>query len=303
MFAALLTTFLFALTAVCATQAVRYFSAARANLYRLLIASVILQGWLWTYGELIEMRAILWFLTAGVLGFGVGGTCMFQAFPRIGSTLSLLVVECAAALSAAFFGWWWLDAPFSLRQGLFALLSLAGLCIGLAPYKLPHVSRGVLLAGVGFAAVASMVQGMSLVMSKQGFLIQEELGMRSDAVSAAAWRLLGGLVLALLWFVCLQMRKGERIPQDRPTGRFFPAWIVANALTGPVLGMSCMLWAISQVGNPGLVQAVVATATLFSVPLAWWLERRRPVRWYYVGACISIFGTAGLLMEATSGRL
>jgi len=246
-------------------------------------------------------RAIVLFFMAGAVGFGIGGSCMFQAFPRIGSTLSLLVVECAAALSAAFFAWWWLGAPISFLQGCFALLSLLGVIVGLAPYRLPNVKLRTLLIGVGFAALASVVQGISFTMSKQAFMVLEMSGVRGDAISAAAWRLPGGLLLAGLWWGWIKLRRCERIPEGRPQGGYFPMWVVANALAGPVLGVSCMMWAIREVGNPGLVQAVVATATLFSVPLAWWLEKRRPSRWYYLGACISIFGTAGLLLEAASG--
>ena len=58
--------------------------------------------------------------------------------------------------------------------------------------------------------------------------------------------------------------------------------MVANALAGPVFGVGCMLWAIREVGNPGVVQAVVATATLVSVPFSRRLEGRilRPNYFY-----------------------
>ena len=71
---------------------------------------------------------------------------------------------------------------------------------------------------------------------------------------------------------------------------------MGNALAGPVLGVSCMLWAIREVGNPGLVQAVVATATLITVPMARRLEGRVFGINYFVGAGLSISGIAGLLM-------
>lgn len=64
-----------------------------------------------------------------------------------------------------------------------------------------------------------------------------------------------------------------------------------------------MLWAISLVENPGLVQSVAATATLLTVPFAFFLEGARPRTSYYVGCLISLGGTAGLLMVYSSGSV
>lgn len=57
-----------------------------------------------------------------------------------------------------------------------------------------------------------------------------------------------------------------------------------------------MLWAISLVENPGLVQSVAATATLLTVPMACRLEQARPGRTYYLGCLLALAGTAGLLL-------
>ncbi|TVR48714.1 MAG: hypothetical protein EA425_13840 [Puniceicoccaceae bacterium] len=76
-----------------------------------------------------------------------------------------------------------------------------------------------------------------------------------------------------------------------------PAWVALNALFGPVLGVTCMLWAIRVVDNPGLVQAVVATSTLITIPFARALEKARPGLAYYIGCLLALSGVAGLLWE------
>jgi drug/metabolite transporter (DMT)-like permease len=68
-----------------------------------------------------------------------------------------------------------------------------------------------------------------------------------------------------------------------------------NALFGPVLGVTCLMWAISLVHNPGLVQTVAATATLLTVPAARRLEGARPGRNYYLGSLLALAGVAFLL--------
>jgi drug/metabolite transporter (DMT)-like permease len=70
--------------------------------------------------------------------------------------------------------------------------------------------------------------------------------------------------------------------------------VVLNALCGPVLGVTCLLWAVSLVGNPGLVQTVAATATLLTVPLARRLEGARPGLPYFTGCGLALGGVAGL---------
>ncbi len=300
MLPALLTTCLFALAAICATQATRVVSPSLANLLRLLIALAILK--LWTLGavdwstEGVRSR----FMLAGAIGFGAGGFCMFQAFPRIGSTLSLLVVECAAAISAAAFSWALLGAALNGAQILFAFLSISGVCWGLAPFKLPEVSKRTLLLGAGFATLASLAQGYSFTLSKQAFLLLGSEGLNGDPMVAASHRLTGGAGVALIAF-CLAtfVFKFKQKPENPLKGWKPKLWIPANALAGPVLGVSCMLWAIREVGNPGLVQAVVACATLLTVPLARKLERRTLKANYYFGACLSLIGTAGLLIVPT----
>jgi len=214
--AALLATFLFALTAVCATQSARALGGIRANGLRMLIAVVILGLWVPFSGTDTMPGVFPILVLAGGIGFGGGGLCMYQALVRIGSTLSLLVVECGAAIITSFLAWIWLGAALSRTQIFFGLLSIGGVLIGLAPYRLPKVSQATLLAGAGFAATAALAQGISWNLSKVAF-------------------------------------------------------------------------------------HQAATATLISVPLSRRLEHRSPGFNYYSGACISIIGTAGLLLITGSG--
>ena len=81
------------------------------------------------------------------------------------------------------------------------------------------------------------------------------------------------------------------IPSE--SGRAWP-WVVANGLTGPVLGVTCFQWALSTT-PAGIVQSIVATAPLVTIPLARWLEHARPRALYYAGALLAVAGVCGLL--------
>ena len=302
MIPALLTTLLFALTAVCATQAAIALGGTRANLGRLLIAVVLLGIWAHVYGAGWSGGEFGRLYLAGAIGFGLGGLCMFQAFPRIGSTLSLLVVECAAAVSSGVLAWWVLGAALTPLQVVCGLVSIGGVLIGLAPYRLPDVARPVLVTGAIFATVASIGQGISWTLTKSAFIRIQASGGAIDPLSAAYQRLLGGVTIALIAVFLVRilgrLRQGGVVAhpdRTRPTVRA-GIWVVANALAGPVFGVGCMLWAIREVGNPGVVQAVVATATLVSVPFSRRLEGKSLRPNYFYGAAMSILGTAGLLL-------
>jgi len=300
MHAAILTAFLFALTGVCAAQSSRRLGAGRANAWRLVIALAVLAAWAHTFGNGFSSGVEGWFLLAGAVGFGMGGWCMFQALRRVGSTLSLLILECAAAVVATAIGWIWLGAALSWAEMLFAGMILAGVVCGLFPGPVPTLARPVVFSGASFAVLGACFQAVSFNLSKKAFILLEQSGGQIDQLTAAYQRLVGGAAVALLLYGLghYWLRRNHRtVPApDRRTPLATPVWVLGNALFGPVLGVSCMLWAIRLVDNPGIVQAVAATATLLTVPLAWRLENARPGLRYYAGCLIALAGIALLLV-------
>lgn len=302
MIPALLTTGLFALAGICATQSAKHFGPLRANLGRLIVAVLLLGLWAHAWGGGHGGGRLGTLVLAGAIGFGAGGWCMFQAFPRLGSTLSLLVVECAAAITATLLAWTFLGAALTGPQIGLGLLILGGVIFALGPYSLPPTTRRQRLAGAGFAALAACGQGLSWTLTKWVFMDLQQAGIRLDQLTVAYQRLLGGLALAATLYLGLALAarlRGRPVP-DTPARKAAPRyllWIPANALAGPVLGVSCMLWAISLVDNPGLVQAVVATATLFTVPLAKRLEDRTFRANYFIGAAISLAAVAAMVIH------
>lgn len=303
MHAAVLTAVLFALTGVCAAQASRLLGAGRANAWRLAIALVVLGVWVHGWGPGLDGRGLPWFLTAGGIGFGMGGWCTFQALRRVGSTLTLLVVECAAAVFATTLGWLYLGAALRPAQIFFAALVLAGLVVGSIPGPIPALSRAVVRRGCMLAVTAGLLQALSLNLSRQGFNVLRQAGESLPPLAAAYQRLLGGCAVALV--ICAltrlalwKMPPATGVHSAAPNTSPLPAavWVLLNAMFGPVLGVTCMLWAVSQVANPGLVQTIAASATLMTVPFARHLEAARPTTSYFLGCLLALAGITGLLL-------
>lgn len=302
---AILTAILFALTGVCAAQSSHLLGAGRANAWRLVVALVVLGIWAHGFGPGLGGGVVAWFMLAGGIGFGLGGWCVFQALRRVGSTLTLLIVECAAAVFATLIGWIWLGAALRPVEIAFAALVLAGVMVGITPGPIPALRREAVAAGCLLATVAALCQAVSFNLSRHAFTLLKVSGESLPPLGAAYQRLLGGCLVAvglyaISWVVQRQSREPQQ-PHAQPapfpeSPLPAPVWVALNALFGPILGVTCMLWAISLVANPGLVQTVAASSTLLTVPFARRLEAARPRTSYFLGCLLALGGIAGLLL-------
>jgi drug/metabolite transporter (DMT)-like permease len=302
---AVLTAILFALTGVCAAQASSLLGAGRANAWRLVVALAVLAVWAHGFGPGLRGGALVWFMAAGGVGFGLGGWFIFQALRRVGSTLTLLIVECVAAVCALVIGWIWLGAGLRPLEIVCAALVLAGVVLGMKHRPIPDLRSAQVVAGCALAGCGAVCQAVSLNLSKHAFSLAKHAG--ADVLplgfklEAAYQRLLGGCVVALCIYALTcwpRPAAPATVSNAAPFPRSplpAPVWVGLNALLGPVLGVTCMLWAVSRVANPGLVQVIIASATLLTVPFARHLEAARPRLPYFIGCVLALGGIAGLL--------
>ena len=136
-------------------------------------------------------------------------------------------------------------------------------------------------------------------------------------LSSAFDRLIGGLAVAVLilvaaWALSRRLAwakaslkpavmtagaKGSgttdlgRVGNALPNKAWF--WVGANSLFGPILGVTCMVWAL-QTLQPGVAQSIIAVAPLIAIPFARLLEGYRPPAMYYLGAVVAVAGLVGL---------
>ena len=281
----------FALTPVFANRAAHRLGSLQANFWRLLLAAGLLGAWAHVFGRGLGGGALGWFLAGGVVGFGIGGVAMFQSLPRLGSALSTLIVQCGAAVVAAVTEYGWLGTRLGAVSIAFAVLTLGGVVIGLLPRSLPRVSPTEWKAGLAWAFLSAAGQGVAAVMSRKAFAVAAAMAETVDPGSAAYQRALGGLLVGAV-VAGLAIWRGWDAPREK--GRAWP-WVLGNALTGPVAGVTCYQWAL-RTTPAGIVQPIVAVAPLLTIPLAAWLEGARPRATYYVGAVLAVVGVSGLMV-------
>jgi drug/metabolite transporter (DMT)-like permease len=295
--AAFLTTILFSISAVSGQRTSRMLGGTEANFWRLCFAALLLAIYAHIYGAGFGGRAFWIFFVSGCIGFGFGDAALFQALPRIGSRLSVLMVLCVSAPVAALIEWLWLGTILTWREIGCGVVVLAGVAIALAPgahlEKSNHVGAGML-----FGLAAAICQALGAVLSRKAFAIAQNASENIDGITAAYQRILGGVLLTalLLWIIKsrnppLPGNAGERWRKAWP-------WVLLNGLSGPALGVSCYQWALKEAPT-GVVLPIVAMTPIVIIPFSRYVEGERPTIRSLIGGAVAVAGAVLLALART----
>ena len=301
MLAAFLTTILFSASAVCGNRTAKLLGGTEANFARLCVAAVLLAIYGHTLGGGLAGSAFWIFFVSGCIGFGIGDMALFQALPRLGSRLSVLLTLCLSAPLAALIEWRWLHTQLSMAEIVCALVILAGVAVALAPGGHVHIARHDLWWGLSFGLLASFCQALGAVLSRKGFAIAQAAGENIDGITAAYQRILGGVLLGAAVFAVVKYNlrsarpdqaaeEGEK--QGSPWRRAWPL-VLINGLAGPALGVSCYQWALKTTPT-GVVLPIVAITPIVIIPFSYYLEGERPGKRSLLGGAIAVAGAAAL---------
>ena len=300
MFAALLTTLLFSLSGLSGRRLSNHLPGSLANLVRLILAAAVVGAYAHTYGFGVGGPAFSLLFVSGCIGFGVGDLALFQAYPRIGTRRTMVLVQCLAAPIAALTEWIWLGTIPGAGQALFGAVILFGVGVALMPARDESEPSHGLLVGSVFGLLAALCQAWGAVLSRKAYAVAAAedfvISGVSGGLNAAYQRLLGGLLVSAVFVVYLKLahRPG---PAARPAN-WRRAWplVVANALCGPAFGVTCYQWALS--GAPtSIVLPIVATTPLVVMPFAHFLEGDRITLRSLLGGALAVGGVVGLTLS------
>jgi drug/metabolite transporter (DMT)-like permease len=300
MLPAFLTTILFSISAVCGRRVSRFLGGTEANLTRLVLAAVVLGVWAHGFGLGLGGAGWWFFFVSGCVGFGFGDLALFQALPRIGSRLSVLLVQCLAAPCAALTEWLWLGTTLTLPQLAGGLTILIGVAIALAPARDLGVMPKDFRIGVAYGVVGALCQGWGAVLSRKAYDITAQAGGEIDGVNAAYQRLLGGILISGVFLCWLRWRAAGKAREPSTGGavhrwRLAWPWVIVNGLAGPALGVSCYQWALSTTPT-GVVLPIVAITPLVVIPFARVMEGDQFTFRSLVGGIIAVAGVVTLTL-------
>ena len=305
---ALLTTFLFALSAVSGQRTAIHLGGLWGNFWRLLLSSLILGAIiLVAYRDSLAWPTFGWFFVSGLVGFGIGDVGLFLAYERIGSRLAILLNLCLAPVFATAIEWAWLGNALTLREIGAATIILVGVGLALRPDR-DRVRSAELQGSFKFGIVAAIVagfgQGAGAVISRKANEVEAAIGVDVNGLSEAGQRVVAGLLVAWIAALAWQRWRPARVAPsisgaDRKGVMVF--WLLMAAVTGPVIGVSCFQQALDSMGSGGLVLAVVSLTPIALMPLAWWIEKDRPTLLAVLGALVAVSGVILLNFLRTSG--
>jgi drug/metabolite transporter (DMT)-like permease len=290
MFAAFLTTILFSLSVIFASRTVKLIGSTRANLSRIVLATIFLAVWAHAFGAGLRGPALGWFFLSGCVGFGLGDLALFASLSRIGPRLAILLTQCLAAPLAAVAEWIWLDTTLTLAEIWCAVLILGGVALALAPDRGAQVARREFWIGVVAGIGSALGQGFGAVLSRKANGVATLASFPIDGLSAAYQRIIGGLLVTAAAFLLLRKQNGD---SPEPRWREAVPWTVANSLAGPALGVGCFQWALATTPS-GLVLPIVATSPVMTILLARLIDGTRPTRRALVGGVIAVAGAVAL---------
>jgi len=309
MLPAFLTTILFSLSAVTGPKVARMFGATEGNFWRLCVAALALGLYAHTIGQGIAGPGFAIIFISGCIGFG-GDITLFQGYVRIGSRLTILIVQCMAAPFAALTEWIWLGNSLAPMEILFAVVILIGVGLALAPGEHIKADRRTMIIGLAYSLFAAYCQGFGAVLSRKGYEVVEANGGHIDGITTAYQRILGGILITGLFLLFVRRREimertgwlktdddARREEDGKKRGLWKKGWpvLIANGLCGPAFGVSCYQWALLT-KETGVVLPIVAMTPLVVIPMARIFEGERPTKRSLAGGLIAVAGAVGLTM-------
>ncbi len=305
MIPALLTAFLFACSAIFGQRAAKLFGPLRANAIRLSIACALLGILTWItdgiQGHSSWHPAVFPALfLSGAVGFGFGDIGLFLAYPRLGARLTILINFSLATLFAAWGDQALLGEHLTLPQWSGVVMVLAGLGLALWPAGQPGLRARAPWSGLCFATLAGAGQGFGTTLSGWANRVAEQQQVSIHGISQAFQRSTAGVLVAVtVWAVWRTWLKKPApvstasLPVRRKHAGF---WMTGAALFGPVAGVSCYQWARMQLPS-AVVVAIVATSTLWVIPLAKMIDQDHPTRRQVAGTLVAVAGIAVLYLR------
>jgi drug/metabolite transporter (DMT)-like permease len=304
-FPAFLTTILFSVSVVCGSRSAKLIGGTEANFWRLTLATLLLGLWAYQFGIGLSGTAFPIFLLSGIMGIGLGDVALFQALPRLGARLSLLLIQCLTPPFGALIEWFWLRTSLTAWQIGCGLTILAGVAIALMPGEHLRLSKRELVLGTLASILAALGGAAGAVLSRKAYAVVHASGQTIDGANAAFQRIVGGLLVGAVCLLVVKRRE-FRIQSRAPRHLVIEAskkkwrgvwpWVLVNSIAGQTFGVSCMQWALETTPT-GIVLAIIAITPIVVIPFTFFLEGERPTLHSLVGGAIAVAGVVILTLS------
>jgi len=286
------------LTACCWSGSALAFSAAtvrvgpiRLNVTRLILASLLLFVTVVIAGIDVHLSSsqLRNLALSGIIGLVLGDSFLFKSYEYIGARLTMLIASVAPAISA-------LLAYFLLGEVL-SWLGVIGMFVTLFGVSIVVLERrdsfghsqrhfGV---GILYALLASVGQGVGLVIAKMAFLEGAINGFVASLVRIAT-------AVVVIFPVAKLAGCYENTFKVYLNDRKSMGLTLLGAFLGPYLGVTLSLVAISYT-KVGIAATLMATVPIMMLPLVKYIQKEVLSWRAIVGAFVAVGGVAILFLR------
>jgi drug/metabolite transporter (DMT)-like permease len=302
MLAALLTTLLFSISAICGQRSARQIGGIEANFWRVCTAAFFLGIWANFFGSKMSGESLPFFALSGLMGIGIGDTGYFQALTRLGTRRTVLITQCFTAPAAALVEWLWLGTKLNLPEIFCIAIILIGVAVAMAPGEHLAIPHRQLWWGVGFAVVAALGGALGAVLSRKAYAVAAAFGEHQDPGTTGYQRVMGGALVPAIILLVAKWRSAQAhggvfesktFEVSREKWKRIWPWVLGNGLAGQTLGVTAMQWALEKTPS-SIVTAIIAMTPVVLLPMTRVVDGEKIGVRSLAGALIGVGGVIGL---------
>ena len=282
-----------ALASILSVAPSRHLGAFAFTRWRMLMVAVMLWAVALATGGWRSLPGEVWGVMAfsGLIGIFVGDTALFAAMNRLGPRRSG-VLFATHAMFSALLGFWLLGERMNLQAAAGAALTLAGVmtAILLGRHKEEshawEADRGHVGAGVLLGLLAALCQALGSLIAKPA------MSVAIDPITASAVRVSAA---CLAHFILLWLGFPKARAKQAPTLHML-AQTALNGFIAMGVGMTLVLLALKD-GDVGMVAILSSVSPVLVLPLLWLRLKRAPAIGAWLGAMLTVAGTALILLR------
>ena len=269
----------------------RHLGAFAFTRWRMFMVALMLWAVTLLAGSWRSLPVNAWGLLAvsGLIGIFVGDTALFAAMNRLGPRRSGVLFATHAVFSAAL-GFWLLGERMSAQAAWGGVLTLAGVMMaillgrGKEDEHAWEADRGSIGAGVALGLLAALCQALG------SLIVKPAMGADVDPIAASGVR----VSVACCAHFCLLL---AGFPAARAQQAATLRVLAQTALSGFIamgVGMTLILLALKD-GDVGMVAILSSVSPVLLLPLLWLRLGRSPAIAAWLGATLTVVGTALIL--------
>jgi drug/metabolite transporter (DMT)-like permease len=269
----------------------RHLGAFAFTRWRMAMVALMLWAVVAVQGSWHSFDGHAWGIMAvsGLIGIFIGDTALFSAINRLGPRRAGVLFATHAAFSAVL-GFALLNERMGLQAMVGGLLTLAGvmLAILLGRHKDEthawEADQGHVGLGVALALLAALCQAVGSLIAKP-VMVQQV-----DPIMASAVRVtVATAAHAVLLLTGFQAARASQAPTLRVL-----AQTGLNGFIAMGIGMTLVLLALEK-GDVGMVAILSSVSPILVLPLLWLQLKRAPAPGAWLGAVLTVVGTALIL--------